>query len=236
MPVPQSRGRTDTPKCSVRYVIEYVIRFTCFLSHDWGQDGEGRSTHERVLILNERLKAAGMVTWCDTDRMRGDINAAMTDGIDRSQIVLIFVTRNYMVKAAGLGVRGLGDNVYAEFSYALNRRGVERMIAVVMEPACRDTSQWHGAVGLRLGSCLYVDLSMDARANPRGFDAAMEGLVKEARSRLGQTESGRPNPPSSSAHGSSNVEMHEVGLDAEWVEEATPIDQRPDPEVAGANV
>jgi hypothetical protein len=56
-----------------------------------------------------------------------------------------------------------GDNCLAEFTYSLNRKGVEKMIAVVMEPSCRDTSHWQGAVGLRLGATLYVDLSADGQ-------------------------------------------------------------------------
>ena len=62
-------------------------------------------------------------------------------------------------KAAGLGPRGQGDNCYAEFSYSLNRRGVSKMVAVVMEPNCLDTAQWQGVVGLRLGMKLCVVLT-----------------------------------------------------------------------------
>mmetsp|Transcript_34794 Transcript_34794/g.96078 ORF Transcript_34794/g.96078 Transcript_34794/m.96078 type:complete len:102 (-) Transcript_34794:344-649(-) len=54
------------------------------------------------------------------------------------------------------------------------------MIAVVMDPACKDTSQWQGVVGLRLGSSLYVDLSMDENAPE--FDANLQQLVGELRS------------------------------------------------------
>ena len=116
----------------------------------------------------------------------------VTDGIDRSQTVLVFITGNYLKKVAGVGPHGLSDNCYAEFSYALNRRGVERLIAVVLEPSCRDTKRWQGVVGLRLGSCLYIDLSMDAIANPREFGVGMEGLIKEIQKRLDESvKSGR---------------------------------------------
>ena len=158
-----------------------IERYACFLSHDWGTDEHGRSTHERVGEISKRLQAAGLRTWYDADEMRGDINIAMTDGIDRSQTVLVFVTRSYMNKAAGGGPRGLSDNVYAEFSYALNRHGPERMIAVVMEPGCRSTSEWQGVVGLRLGASLYIDCSMDVRDD--AFDAAVRSIVQEVTTR-----------------------------------------------------
>ena len=44
----------------------------------------------------------------------------------------------------------------AEFSYALNRKGAHKLVAVVMEEGLRDTAQWQGVVGLRLGMWLYV--------------------------------------------------------------------------------
>ena len=98
--------------------------------------------------------------------------------------MLVFVTHNYLTKAAGEGPRGLDDNVYAEFSYSLNRRGVDNMIAVVMEAACRDTSQWQGVVGLRLGSCLYIDCSADVGSE--AFRAGVAALVAEVRRRTGK--------------------------------------------------
>ena len=131
---------------------------------------------------------------------------AMTEGIDRSSTVVVFITRNYLRKAAGRaslplpptslqdsqpigsqspmaahpmlayaeGPRGLNDNCMAEFAYSANRRGAERLVAVVMEPRCLDTTDWHGTVGLRLGSHLYVDLTRDD-----GMEAKVEELAQE---------------------------------------------------------
>eukprot|EP00966_Prymnesium_polylepis_P076510 1773668-Prymnesium_polylepis.1 len=106
--------------------------------------------------------------------MEGDINAAMSEGIDASATVAVFITSNYLVKAQGQGARRLDDNCYAEFTYALARKGVRSIIPIVMEPALRDTVRWHGVVGLRLGSQLYVDCSDDA-----GLAAAAESIVQE---------------------------------------------------------
>ena len=85
-------------------------RSSQFLSHDWGIDSVGRSNHLRVETVDAKLRSHGMATWFDATMMKGDINAAMTDGIDRSKTVVVFVTRNYLIKAAGLGPNGLGDN------------------------------------------------------------------------------------------------------------------------------
>lgn len=214
-----------------------LIRVVCSNSgegSDWGTDRLLRSTHGRVGQVSALLQAEGVQSWYDADQMTGDINRAMTDGIDRSRrallhlhvqdmpmsmcvcvsrvrvhikcrsatrschlsmfihatchaifihvcvhvhvgvvrrvhtvlllllhktscrTVIVFITSNYLTKVAGDGARGLGDNCLAEFSYAFNRRGVDRMIAVVLEPDCLDTGTWHGPVGLRLSSHLYV--------------------------------------------------------------------------------
>ena len=130
--------------------------YDVFVAHDWGVDG---SNHARVAAVNDALKRAGLVTWFDEERMRGDIVQQMTDGIDRSSLVLVFITRNYIQKVAGEGANGANDNCKAEFDYACNRKGVERMLAVVMEEDCTDSRTWQGAVGMRLGSTLYQDLS-----------------------------------------------------------------------------
>ena len=75
-----------------------TARYAVFLSHDWGSDGLNRSNHERVAAVNDALCAAGLTTWFDSDRMTGDINAAMTEGIDHSDTVVVCVTRNYLLK------------------------------------------------------------------------------------------------------------------------------------------
>ena len=63
-----------------------------------------------------------------------------------------------------------------EFDYSLRRKSPDKMIACVMEPACFDTSLWHGAVGMTLGGRLYIDLSKDDDA---GFLAGIKKLVDE---------------------------------------------------------
>ena len=76
-----------------------------------------------------------------------------------------------------------------EFSYALNRRRVEKLIPIVMEPACLDTSSWQGVVGMRLGSQLYIDLSMDA--NQPEFTSNLNALIGEIhRKGAGQVKQG----------------------------------------------
>ena len=126
-----------------------------FLTHDWGRE-LGRDNHARVSKINEGLKKRGLETWFDSDRMRGDIQKQMARGIDNAQCVVVFVTKRYVDKVQGDEDR---DNCQIEFMYAANRKGGNRMVAVVMEERMRDTSLWSGPVGMKLGNHLYVDMA-----------------------------------------------------------------------------
>ena len=44
---------------------------------------------------------------------------------------------------------------------------------VVMEAECADTREWHGAVGMRLGGSLYIDLSSDGEQLEQGVKALL---------------------------------------------------------------
>ena len=113
-----------------------------FLSHNWGDDELGRSNHDRVVEINDMLTDAGYLTWCDSEQMIGDVMERITEGIDNTQVVLIFVTRRYMQKLqAPMGVR---DNCKKEFMYTVRRHGEAKMIPVIMEPDMTDGSMWVG--------------------------------------------------------------------------------------------
>jgi len=160
------------------------MQFDGFLSHDWGEDEGGRNNHARVARVCANLKKEGLRPWFDEERMRGDINNKMTDGIEGSGCVVCFITKSYIQKAGGKGPKGADDNCKCEFDYALRRKGVEKMIVVVMEKGCRNTKEWTGAVGAKLGGTLYIDLSEDGDA----FDAKVKQLSVEIRDVVGSAD------------------------------------------------
>jgi len=128
-----------------------------FLSHNWGTDELGRDNHARVLEINEMLVDAGYVTWCDSDRMIGDVIERMIEGINNTQMILVFVTRRYMEKVgSGAGVQ---DNCKREFRYSVQQHSDAMMIPVIMEPDMKDSSSWTGPLAMELGNTLWVDLS-----------------------------------------------------------------------------
>jgi hypothetical protein len=66
---------------------------------------------------------------------------------DASSVFVVFITNEYIRKCAECGAE---DNCHAEFSYAVQRKGVQKVVAVVMEPELKNTTKWQGPIGLRL--------------------------------------------------------------------------------------
>ena len=121
-----------------------------FASHDWGADG---ATHARVAQVVRGLRARGLAVWFDETHMRRNILDAMCKGIDTSDVILVFVTDNYLAKVA----RGKDtDNVRREFMYAA--RNPARLLPVRFDADL--PAAWPGPVGMLLGEHLYTDLSV----------------------------------------------------------------------------
>lgn len=182
--LPVSSVPIPGPVASVSSTQEYL--YDCFLTHDWGQDELNRNNHARVAILNEGLKEKGVVTWFDSERLTGNIDHEMTWGIDKAVCVVVAVTQRYMLKVNGPDSR---DNCQTEFLYAARRKGPSRMIPVVMEDRMRDTNQWRGPLGSKLGSLLYVELMKDGP----DFDAGVSQLAQKIFAIKRQIKSGDPN-------------------------------------------
>jgi hypothetical protein len=153
-------------------------QYDVFLSHHWGDDQEGRNNHDRVRAIANGLRARGIKVWLDENIMDHDLTNQMSDGIDSSRLVAVFITKTYIRKVQGLGPLGLDDNCKGEFEYALRRHGVAKILPVVMEAGCLDTNKWTGGVGFRLGSKLYTDLSKGLMPSDDQLDAFATSIQK----------------------------------------------------------
>ena len=127
-----------------------------FLSHNWGEDCSGRNNHQRVSFINQELKNMGYKTWFDEDEMAGNLAERMSEGIDHTKAVIIFLTRKYYDKVNGENAL---DNCKQEFIYAIQRRTPAKMLVVVMEECMCNTSTWTKLVGFDFSSRLYVNMS-----------------------------------------------------------------------------
>ena len=138
-------------------------RFDAFLTHNWGMDAQDRDNHERVVRFKNELQKSGIdQMWLDEERMMGNIVQQMCDGIEQSRFVIIFVTQKYIDKVKGKGPKGDRDNCKLEFDYAAGKKGSNKLIAVVMEDGCSNSSKWDGPVGMHLGGHLYFSFAKDS--------------------------------------------------------------------------
>eukprot|EP00732_Lithocolla_globosa_P000144 Lithocolla_globosa_v1_NODE_29_length_9070_cov_27.690371.p2 type:complete len:630 gc:universal NODE_29_length_9070_cov_27.690371:3318-1429(-) len=136
-----------------------TLPFDVFLTHDWGVDKLGRNNHNRVAEIHLGLKKRGLRPWFDSERMTGRITKQMTDGIDSSHLVIVFVTERYQNKIDSDDT--IDDNCKFEFDYAIGRKKAAGILCVVMEPHMHDSSAWKGPLGGHLGRQLYVSASGD---------------------------------------------------------------------------
>ena len=152
-----------------------MFAYNAFFSHNWGdRRADGMfDVHERVVRIADAVKSRGLTVWLegltDTTLKR------MAEGIDQSECVVVFVTREYLRKVGGEDV---GDKCHKEFCYAALKKSSSHMLAVVLEPECLNTHSWQGPVGIILGSGKYVDFSDD-----HGFEARVDMVCKEIRER-----------------------------------------------------
>ena len=130
--------------------------FHAFLTHNWSKNQDGYNNHEIVSKVNRELQSYGLKTWFDEERMRGSIQKMMADGIEQSDVVVVFITQTYIDKVNEGDAK---DNCNFEFGMATRRLGTKCMIPVCMEKRLQNPNSWTGIVGGCLGGNLYVDMT-----------------------------------------------------------------------------
>ena len=85
--------------------------------------------------INEAIQKQGIDTWFDEERMSGDTRQQMVEGIENSDVIVVFITDAYRTKIN----QGDGrDNCRFEFKHAFEQKGPGVMIPVVMESGMRN--------------------------------------------------------------------------------------------------
>ena len=123
--------------------------------------------------INDAIKARGVIPWFDEERMTGEIRQKMVEGIENSDVIVVFITEAYRDKISKGESR---DNCRFEFKHAFEQKGPEVMIPVVMEPCMRNAQEWKGLLGVALSTHPYIDFS-SAFADDAIFDAKVDELV-----------------------------------------------------------
>ena len=139
---------TTPPHTHTRRAVLMSRRIKAFLSHDWGKDAKNHADVARIANL---LRASHVDVWLDVTHLKGCILTAMARGIDNADVVVVFVTRNYVEKVAS---GGPSDNVRREFTYAASHCP-HKLLPIRFDAQLPRT--WGGPVGLQLGSCMYTE-------------------------------------------------------------------------------
>ena len=145
----------DGARRSVKNSVQYDV----FLTHDWGTDADGRENHQRVVTFKDALVSRGLVCWLDEVELQGHIMKEITNGIDSSSFVLVFVTQRYADKVNG---DDAFDYCQREFNYATQLK--KPMMAVVCERQMIGNT-WKGNLGATLGPMMYANYAQDAELN-----------------------------------------------------------------------
>jgi TIR domain len=87
-------------------------KYHAFLTHAWANDEFGRDNHKTLILIYNALMKHGVLCWFDDVKMEGQIVDKMTQGIDQSFLVLVFITKSYLEKVGG---NNKNDNCKIEF-------------------------------------------------------------------------------------------------------------------------
>ena len=128
-----------------------------FASHTWRADEDGNDTHDRVVKIVRELTKFGWTVWLDEFDMHQSIDASMASGIDDSEVVIMFVTREYARKINRSARNAtMDDNCFKEFNYAFFRQ--KMIFPVMMEQSMLNVSDWSpGVLPMKLSTLLYTD-------------------------------------------------------------------------------
>jgi len=135
----------------------FVGRFDAFFSHAWGAN---QATHDFILEVYEQLgmQQPKMKVWLDEHMMAGNLSASMAKGIDQSEVVVVFITEEYVNKVN----QGTDNNCWKEFNYAVgSKHGSKRIIPVVLEKQfLHQKDSWTGQFGMDIDkNQMFIDFT-----------------------------------------------------------------------------
>jgi len=154
----------DCNKSSLRGAFPYDI----FISHSRDKDDAGRDNHARAKRLKASLERLGFKLWFDDEQKRDNILQRTAKGIEGSAVILICVTKQYMVDVA----KYESNTCRREFEYALNKRDTLNTLPIIVEKSMANTSQWHESLNMTLGQYCCEHLTTDVN-----FDDAVKALA-----------------------------------------------------------
>ena len=178
------------------------LKTMAFITHDWDTLPDGTNNHDLASRVNDFLKAHGIVTWFDADRLKGYVKHKMAEGIDNTDCVVVFVNRRYL-KMEEVNSNDINDNCCFEFGHAVNQRGNKIIPVLVEGGSMKDPNTWIGVGGAVLGRFLYVDLTnhLDPVAFEKSCRQLMANIVENSITSSPAILSAAPKQSSTSLNG-----------------------------------
>mmetsp|Transcript_10915 Transcript_10915/g.14215 ORF Transcript_10915/g.14215 Transcript_10915/m.14215 type:complete len:262 (+) Transcript_10915:148-933(+) len=150
------------------------FEYHAFLSHSWGKSPD-YETHGTLIEMNEKLvKDFGLVTWFDADRLNGDIEEQIEEGIVGSDKVVVFLTEFYHSR---IQLSDSDTDIYCKFELRMAKQlKKSRIIFVVLdEYMTHQKRNWKAAMlSGHFSSRFFIDMS-----TPELRDSNMHELVKQ---------------------------------------------------------
>ncbi|CAJ1417760.1 unnamed protein product, partial [Effrenium voratum] len=161
---PMALASPGSPKISA---ARECASYDCFVSHNWGKDSQGRDNHQRVMQIAGKLEQHGIQVFLqDREAHRySSADEAMVDGMRRSALALVFVTRTYIQK---IEEGKVDEDCVAQFNLA---KRAPAILPVILEPELAKIGKWGwNRVYAHLSGKMLVDLS---RGDAAGFPSIL---------------------------------------------------------------
>jgi hypothetical protein len=72
--------------------------------------------------VHSALIAAGLQVWFDAKELRGEIVVKMAEGVEASDVIVVFITKRYCIKVSGRGANCFDDNCRFEWNVAMQKK------------------------------------------------------------------------------------------------------------------
>jgi hypothetical protein len=171
-------------------IPQSIAKPQVFFSYAWGQAGDPRFVQLQAFLsgMSNYLRIAGIHVWFDLERMLGDIESQMRDGVIRSDLILLFGTEIYAQKTAGDNQ----TNVKKELDFSLEKAAQDKhcLMPLLLEGNFKTTFSGLGYKYIIVDTTPWIDLdhgrhqmqayikALTSLTNPVGILPAALGLQR----------------------------------------------------------
>lgn len=123
-----------------------------FFSYAWD-----KNIKEKLITLKSYLEKLDFSVWIDQEHLFNHIDSSMVNGINNSEVILIFISKKYYKKIDNASKRfNYSDNCFKECTYSVNSGKL--CIPVIMDNYMLNINNWKpGLMKFYFGNKLYIN-------------------------------------------------------------------------------